>query len=380
MGSADCDVLVVGGGITGCAAAWHLAGLGAQAVLLEEHDLNTLASGRNAGSLHGQIQYPSFQELGEEWGRSFLPALRFLSDSLPMWKTLDEELQADLEVSLNGGLLVADDPRHLPLIERKTELERSAGVESEMLSGDDLRRLAPCLSPSLAGGQLCRVEGKANSLLAAPAFARAARRRGAVVKTNAPVLGIEESAGVFQVRTTRGRTAARKVILACGNQLNRFSHLWGRKLPITDEPAQLAATEPLAPLIKHLIYFADDKLTLKQAAAGSILIGGGWRADVDPATGLPKVNPASLISNTRAALQAVPSLAGARVYRSWAGVGLTTPDLRPIIGTPGPPGLLVGTYPHMGLTAGPLLGRTLARLALDLPPDRNLEPFSPHRF
>lgn len=380
MRPADCDVLVIGGGVTGCAAAWHLAGYGARVILLEEFDLNTQASGRNAGSLHGQIQFPSFAERGEEWGRSFLPALRFLRESLRMWDTLGEELGVDLEVSRGGGILAADSPGQMRLIERKAALEKSAGVESDILDGEDLRRAAPYLSPALAGGQLCPGEGKANPLLAAPALARAARERGADIRTNLPVLGLEQAGGRFTAVTGHGPVTARRVIAAMGNRLNRFSRMWGRPLPVADEPAQLAVTEPLAPFVKFLIYFAGDKLTLKQAAAGNVLIGGGWAADPAPDSGGPRVNPASLVGNVRAALRVVPSLGGARLFRTWAGTGLATPDLRPVIGAPGPPGLWAGVYPHMGLTAGPLLGRTLARLALDLPPEMDLEPFSPHRF
>lgn len=376
----DADVLVIGGGITGCAAAWNLAGYGARVILLEELDLNTQASGRNAGSLHGQIQFPSFAERGGEWGRSFLPALRFLRRSLNMWETLGGELGADLEVSQGGGLLVADSPQQMRLIERKAALEKSAGVETRILDGADLRAAAPYLSPALVGGQLCPGEGKANPLLAVPALAAAARRRGADVRTGTPLLGLEREGDGFAARTGRGTVTARRVIAAMGNRLNRLAHLWGRPLLIADEPAQLAVTEPLAPLVKHLFYFAGDKLTLKQAAAGNVLIGGGWAADRDPGGGPPRVNPASLAGNARAALRVVPALAGVRLFRTWAGTGLATPDLRPLIGSPGPPGLVAGAYPHMGFTAGPLLGRTLARLALDLPPEMDLAPFAPHRF
>ena len=56
-----CDVLVVGGGISGCAAAYNLARAGHRVVLAEEHDLNTAASGRNAGSLHGQLQFEPYR-------------------------------------------------------------------------------------------------------------------------------------------------------------------------------------------------------------------------------------------------------------------------------------------------------------------------------
>ncbi len=374
------DVLIIGGGITGCSTAWHLAGYGATVTLLEQFDLNTQASGRNAGSLHGQIQFASFREFGEGWARGFLPSLRFLAGSLEMWQDLSEVLDTDLEVGLNGGLLVAETSWQMRDIERKVAIERSAGVESDLLDAADLQRIAPYVSDAMVGAQLCRVEGKVNSMLAAPAFARAAVSRGAIIRTAAEVTGLEWDNGLFTATTATGQFQARRVVLVTGNDLNRFSSLWGRDLPIFDDPAQVGATEPVEPIVHHLVYFAGGQLTFKQAKAGTLLIGGGWASDLDPQTGQNRVNPHNLIANLKVALRVVPSLAGVRLIRTWPGRGLATPDLGPIIGCPGPPGLVVGVYPHMGLTAGPLMGRVLARFALDLPPELDLVPFSPDRF
>jgi len=380
MAARTWDVLVVGGGVTGCSAAWHLAGFGAEVLLLEQFDLNTQASGRNAGSLHGQIQHGSFLEFGDEWGRAFLPALLFLHRSLDIWRGLGERLSTDLEVRLNGGLLIAETADQMRDIERKVAIERSVGVESDLLDRQDLAKVAPYVSSRMVGAQLSRVEGKANPMLAAPALARAAIGRGADIQVNTKVRGLDWGNGVFTALTSTGKVTARRVVLVTGNSLNRFASLWGRPLPIMDDPAQVGATEPMAPMVHHLVYYAGGQLTFKQAKAGTLLIGGGWSSDIDPSTGVTRVNPANLVANMRVALRVVPSLAGVRLIRTWSGAGLATPDLSPIIARLGPPGLVVGVYPHMGLTAGPLLGRVLAQLALDRPPEVDLTPFAPDRF
>lgn len=374
------DVLVIGGGITGCSTAWHLTGYGAKVLLLEQSDLNTQASGRNAGSLHGQIQFASFMESGEDWAYRFLPALRFLAMSLDMWKGLSGILDTDLEVSLNGGLLVAETGEQMNDIRRKVEIERTAGVESDILGREDLLRIAPYVSGSMAGAQLCRVEGKANSMLAAPAYARSALSRGATVKVNTGVTRLQREGDDFTARTASGVVKAKRVVLATGNDLNDFAYLWGDALPIFDDPAQVGATEPVAPMVHHLVYYAGGKLTFKQAKAGTLLIGGGWSSDIDPVSGRNRVNPRNLIANMQIALRVVPSLAGVRLIRTWPGRGLATPDLIPIIGQMRHPGLVAGVYPHMGLTAGPLMGRVLARLVLGLSPELDLAPFSPDRL
>ncbi len=375
-----CDVLVVGGGITGCSSAWHLAQYGADVLLLEQYDLNTQASGRNAGSLHGQIQHAPFVERGDDWARGFLPSLRFLVDSLEIWSGLATLLDVDLEVSLNGGLLVAETEEQMRDIERKVAIERSAGVESEILGPSDLQRFAPYISDSMLGAQLCHLEGTANPLVAAPAFAKAAQGLGARVVTNTRVQGLDRSGGRFIAATDIGEVSAERVVLAAGNDMNRFSNLWGKPLPIVDEPVQVGATEPLTPWVHNLVYFAGGKLSFKQAKAGTLLIGGGWAADIDTVSGVPRVNPYSLSANMEVALRLVPELAGVRLIRTWAGIGLATPDLAPIIGRLGVTGLIVGVYPWMGLTAGPLLGQVLAELAIDRCPEVDLAPFAVDRF
>ena len=80
----------------------------------------------------------------------------------------------------------------------------------------------------MVGAQLTRVEGKVNSMLAAPAFARAAVSRGAVIRTGAEVVGLEWHDGSFTVSTPSGPVTARRVVLVTGNDLNRFSSVWGR--------------------------------------------------------------------------------------------------------------------------------------------------------
>ena len=83
----------------------------------------------------------------------------------------------------------------------------------------------------------------------------------------------------------------------------------------------------------------------------------------------------------RVAIKVVPSISAIKIIRTWIGVGNGTPDHRPIIGeVAGYKGVFIGMFPGMGLTAGPLLGKTLAQLATGQLIDRNLEAFSISRF
>ena len=378
--NATCDVLVVGGGITGCATAHHLAAAGGDVVLVERAELNTLASGRNAGSLHGQIQNDPFIELGEVWAREFLPALRFLVDSIERWRGLSELLGVDLEVVTHGGMIVAENREQLERLRRKAAIERAAGFDVEVLDRAGLHDFAPYVAERMVGAELSRHEGKANPLLAAPAFAAAARRSGARILTRTAVSDVCRGPAGFTVATSAGELTCGRVVITTGAELATLVAPFGTALPITAAPVQVSVTEPVAPLVQHLIYFAGGRLTMKQTSSGSLLIGGGWPADAD-AAGLPVVSPASLRANLRLAIEVVPAVRNALLLRAWTGVGNGTPDHRPILGElPGTPGLFVGMFPYMGLTAGPLMGELLAELVMGRAVDRDLAPFAPERF
>ncbi len=374
------DLAVVGGGATGCATAYYASTYGARVVLLERHDLNTEASGRNAGSLHGQIQHEPFLHLGEEWARSWLPALRFLADSLALWDGLADELGADLEVTKKGGLLVADHPDQLAAIARKVELERSVGIASRMLGRDELVALAPWVSDRAVGGELCPVEGKANPLLTAVAFARAAVRRGAQVRTGCAVQEIRSESEGNVVSTSQGDVLARKVVVCVGDAMPHFGEQVGVHLPVTSEAVQVSVTERVEAMVDQLVYYAGGRLTFKQASTGSLLIGGGWPARRD-AGGAWVMDPDSLRQNLRTAIVVAPMIGDVKLLRTWVGVGNGTPDQRPILGeVPSRPGIFLGLYPYMGFTASPLMGQTLARLATGQSASMDLTPFDPLRF
>jgi sarcosine oxidase subunit beta len=378
--AASADVLVIGGGVTGCAAAYYLARAGARATLVERHDLNTQASGRNAGGLHGQIQHEAFDEHGEAWAREFGPALSLMQESIELWLGLASELEADLEVSLCGGLLLAATDEQMRDVERKAAVDREFGAEVELLSRDDVRRVAPYVSERMVGGLLCRFEGKANPLLAAPAFARAAAERGARLLLRTEVHAIDATSAGFRVATSAGAIECGCILDCGGAEAGRVSSLVGVELPVESYPIQVSVTEAVPPLVEHLVYFAGGRLTMKQARVGSLLIGGGWPARVDADAGRLGIDVRSLGANLRLALEVVPRVAGASLLRTWAGICPGLADGRPLLGElDAAPGFFVAMFPFVGFCGGPIMGKLGAALALGEDPGRDLASFAPGR-
>ena len=370
------DVLIVGGGLAGVATAYYLAREGVEATLIERDDLNAQASGANAGSLHAQIPHEPFVTEGEAWATAYAPAISLLVASIRLWSGLEAELGADLEVSVDGGILLAATAAQRRDIERKMAIERAHGLDVRWLERDELERVAPYIGPNILGGAFCPTEGKANPLKATPAFARAALKHGARILGHTTLLGLTAEGSGYRAETSAGPIRARRVVNSAGTEAGRVAKMLGLDLPIEGHPIQVNVTEPVAPFIPHLVYFAGEKLTLKQAKNGSLLIGGGWPARWSKAGQRPAVDLASLRANLATAAAVVPKVASARLLRVWPAIVNGTADWKPILGeVPGLPGFFMNMFPWMGFTAGPLCGLIAAELVMGRKPPIDMSPF-----
>jgi glycine/D-amino acid oxidase-like deaminating enzyme len=129
----------------------------------------------------------------------------------------------------------------------------------------------------------------------------------------------------------------------------------------------------MAPVLRTNLGNVNGRLSLKQVAGGTVLIGGGWIGRGDPVGGGTEVIPASLVGNIRLARHAVPALADARVVRVWFGLRDVYPDDRPIIGAlPGIEDAYIIGCGISGFTLGPYLGKLLAQRILGHEPEMAL--------
>jgi sarcosine oxidase, subunit beta len=372
------DILVVGGGLAGTAIAYHLVRGGADVLLIERTEVNALASGANSGSIHAQIPLEPFLEQGEAWTRGFAPTIPLMKASIGLWSGLEAELGADLELALPGGLMVAEDDRQLRDLERKAAVERAQGLAVEILTAADLRRMAPYLAPDLIGAAFCPIEGKANPQKVAPAFARAAARLEARLRCGVELRGLRSEGAGFLAATSDGPILAGRVVNCAGAEAGAVAAMVGLYLPLRGFPIQVNVTEPVAPLVGHLVYSAGARLTLKQARSGALLIGGGWPARLDPGTGRPMVDPDSVRANLRAAIRVVPALRQAQLLRTWPAIVNGTDDWRPILGeVPKVPGFYLSLFPWLGFSAGPIAAQAVAAVILGREPEVNIAAFAP---
>ncbi|WP_232073057.1 FAD-dependent oxidoreductase [Variovorax sp. RA8] len=376
------DVLVIGAGVLGSCLAYYLSAAGQEVTVVDRDDINLQASGANAGSLHVQLLSFDFGARAQAGGGPAAATLPLGPKSVKLWQQIEADCGEDLEIKITGGLMVADSDAGMRFLEAKAALERSHGIEAEVIDGATLRRLSPALSGELLGAELCPMEGKINPLRATYAVARRAQQQGARLLRGCDVQAIERLPGEgtgFEVRTSRGTIRAGRIVNASGAWSSAVGRMLGVTIPVQGAPLQMIVTEPAPPLVDHLIAHADRHLSLKQAASGGLLIGGGWTAAFHPDMRLNRAERNSIEGNLWVARRVLPPVSGLHMVRAWAGMNVNI-DGAPIIGeVPGVPGFYNAVTSN-GYTLAPITAKLVAELIAHGRTDFDISPFRIDRF
>jgi glycine/D-amino acid oxidase-like deaminating enzyme len=373
------DALVVGAGIVGACVARELARAGEEVLVVDRDAVGQQASTANAGSLHVQLLSFDFGAKAEAGGGPAAETLKLGPPAVALWREIAEESGEDLELRITGGLMVAESERDWRFLQEKTALEARHGVETHLLRGNELRNLEPHLSTDLIGAAFCPAEGKINPLTATFAVVDQARRAGAAFEPDAPVLAIERASDGFEVATAAGRVSARRIVNCAGAWSSRIGAMVGKPIPVSGAPLQMMVTEPGPPVLSRLLAHADRHLSLKQTAAGSLLIGGGWSAGLDEATGASKALRWAMEGNAWVACRVLPPAAAFHLLRVWAGMNIAI-DGAPILGEmPGVPGFY-NCVTSNGYTLAPIVARVTADLMSKGRSSIDTIPFTLARF
>lgn len=381
-----CDVLVVGGGLVGCAAAWHLAAAGASVTVVDAADFGLGASGQNAGSLHFQIER-RFLEQGDALARQAEQTIALSRMAIEDWRGLEAALDADLHVVMDGGFMVAETAEQVAMLERKVEREIREGLRMRLLDGDEARRIAPYLSPSILAAGYAADEGHADSRAIVPAYAAAARRAGARLIGRTRLDRLQRVGGGFEAGAGDLSIRAGQLLVAAGAWTPQICAMANLHAPLYPVALLMNVTERSRTLeVPHLVQHVGRRLSMKQTGAGNILIGGGWPSRLartadggfDPGV-RPELIGDSLAGNLRAAIDTVPAVAGLNLIRSWTGVTAVSADQLPVVGeVPRLPGFWIAGG-GSAFTLGPTFARLVAQ-AIGGTPAPELEFVSPARF
>jgi sarcosine oxidase, subunit beta len=355
------DLVVIGGGIMGCAAALRAAEGGMRVTLLEQAALGSGASGVNAGTLSLQIKRVKLMPYalrGHEWWENAGDAVGFRR---------------------TGGCTVAFTAQEAELLHARMALKVAAGAPIEMISPDVVVSREPRLSRRVVAASWCASDGYANASLTGTYFRALLREAGVSVREHAKVGKIASAAGEFEVTTAAGSLRGRRLLLACGAWLAPFAAMLGLRLALRVRVNTVCVTERAPPLVHAVIGHATGLLTLKQKENGTVLIGGGWQGRGVPETGRGEVVGDTLLTNLRLAQFALPEVAALRVVRAWTGFEPNVDDFYPLAGAvPGVSGAFVLGCVRGGYTIGPYIGRLMGELMLGREPEMPL--FDPGRF
>jgi glycine/D-amino acid oxidase-like deaminating enzyme len=170
---------VIGGGVAGSCVAYWLAHEGIDTLLVERDDMNLQASGANAGSLHVQL-------LSFDFGAGAPPAGNRAADTLPLgpasvrlWQEIELDTGEDLEIKVTGGLMLGESERDIEFLRARSRWRRAAAIEAELIGGNELRRMEPCIGETAIAAEWCPGEGKINPLRGTYAVIARAKELGA---------------------------------------------------------------------------------------------------------------------------------------------------------------------------------------------------------
>jgi sarcosine oxidase subunit beta len=386
--SSNPDVVVIGGGIIGCAVAYYLAGAGVKVCLVDRAGIAGGTSGCCQGHLMVTPSPPYF--------------LALTKASVTLWRAL-RDTSPDFEFRDTGCLWLAETGDDVPLLREVSAQFGAGGEPAELLDARALRAHEPGLAHDLAGALLYRGDAVVMPMQATGALLAGAIARGCTVRTFCEVLGIARGADgrIERVLTSQGELHTRVVVNCAGVWTPELCVRAGAdRLPIFPRRGDLMITAPRGAAVRT------------QILEVSYLRTAGGKAKVDPESGAPdpgahamnlqpQTHDTILIGSTRQfggydrvvnrellhtsmmrAARYVPSLRDALIVRTWSGLRPYPRDKFPLVGPlPGIPGYFVASgHEGLGITLAPITGQLVAEMVTGKKPSMDVGPILPARF
>lgn len=362
-------ILVVGGGVIGCATAWELARAGCAVTLLERAAPGAEASGAAAGLLAplGGFSTPAFRELAVASWR--------------LYPTVTHELREatgiDIEHVTRGTLYplyTAPDVR-----EAQARAAWAIGPEFGIEAWDrtEAHVREPALSPKVSGAMFVGADHWVNNQRLVVAYAQAAVAAGAALMTGCGVSRVVVEDGHARGVIAQGeRFEADAVLLAAGAWTAGLAASFGGRLPVEPRRGQMVALAHVPPVVRHCVH--ADEVYLVPRPSGELLIG----ATVERVGFQRAVTAEGIAGLLAAAIDLVPALATLPISRTWYGFRPWAPDSLPILGPwPAVEGLWIATaHFRNGILLAPITAKVMTEWILSGRPSMPLNDFLPDRF
>lgn len=350
----NAEVVIVGGGIIGCATAYYLAKLGVDVIVLEGSDhIGNGGSSRNGGGVR-----QSGRDVRE------LPLVMYGIKNL--WPTLSEELEVDCEYHQDGNLRLGKTEEHRKILTKLADNARGVGLDVRMIDGDEVREINPYLSQEVICASWCPTDGHANPLTTTLGYYKMARRLGVTFISGEPVKELRTMKGkIRQVITPNNVYECENVLVAAGLDSREILTSVGIDIPMTNSLIEALVTEAQPHMFDQMLGTAEADFYGHQTKHGSFVFGGSSGLErYNKDNGTPVTNAKTAPCICRGIIKYFPNLADAKIVRTWAGWMDASSDGVPSLGKINEiPGLYVAcAFNGHGFGIAPAVGEQLAKL------------------
>ena len=314
----NADVVIVGGGISGCSTAFRLAEAGVKNIVVIE---KRFVCGGSTGACGAGVRM--------QWGTEM--NCRFSKYSIEFFEHAEEELDYpdSIEFKQKGYLMIADKESEMIQFRKNVEVQHMCGIDAYMVDCKQMKEMVPHLNTDvLRGGAFCAKDGFLNPFKTTDAFRRAAKRLG-VTFIYALVTDVEtENGKIKAVVTTEGRIETPILVDCAGGWAKDIANMAGDELPVYRERHQILVTEPVAPVQDPMVMGFNLNLYVQQSPHGSFIMG---RANpTEPRDGRVTSSHEFLDEMSKTIDRILPPIGNLRIVRQWAGLYTMTPDRQPV--------------------------------------------------
>lgn len=374
-------VIVVGGGIIGTSVAYYLTKKDIEVILFESKDIAAGSSGSCDRAIMLQSKKPG-------------PNLDLALKSAEMYKSLESELEEDLEYHKGGGMILIENEFEFDVIKDMVDRQNNSGLNVSIISGDDARKKIPALSKNIIAATWWDEDAEVSPMGTAFAFAKAAQKKNATIKLNCEVESILIKNGrIVGVKAAGENFYADSVVVCTGVWTKKILETINLDVPIIPRKGQILVTERLPKIIDCNIlsgaYIAsklqknnDDPygigLAIGQTKSGTLLIGGSREfAGFDSST-----NSEVIREIAKRAVDTFPFLKNVNLIRTFSGFRPFTPDNLPILSeVPSVEGLFIAAgHEGDGIALAPITGKIMSEIVSGQGTETDLEAFRIDRF
>jgi glycine oxidase len=365
------DVIIVGGGVIGCAIAYYLRKASVDVTVVDRGEIGAEASSAAAGLLAplGPLSGPG-------------PFADLLLASFALFPTLVPELEdvtgLDLEYERTGALRIVRDTKRTSNLRERMQAWQPLGLHMQWLTRDEARQREPLLTPDMSAAIYVPEESQIKAPQVVKAFAQAAANQGAEFYSHTEVVGIQtEKAKVTAVHTAQGQTiSCNHFVIAAGAWAAHCGTWLNIALPVIPQRGQILTLRQPSPPLRHIIF--GEAVYLAPKADGTIVVGA-----TKEEAGFEKQLTAGGVSwLLTTATRLVPVLEHSAIAQMWTGLRPKTPDQQPILGlAPHWENVTLATgHGSVGILLSAITGQSIAELVMTRKLPEVIQPFSVKRF